>query len=565
MNKFKHMTFLCMQRLTNFPYIEEDFDALTNYELLCKVVEYLNKVIENENNQNDAINELAEAFNNLKSYVEEYFDNLDVQEEINNKLDEMAESGQLTDIIAQYLGLAGMITFNTVAEMKEATNLVNGSKCATLGYHEINDGGNSFYKVRTITNDDVVDEALIIELADDSLIAELITNEINPIQCGCYGDGTHDDTANFQKAANSGKAINLLSKTYLISSTITLNNFTQMTGNGTLSTKIKSTINNGSPIFQMTGTIQHFKIGNFYVDGQNNNCIGFDFSNPYDDCIFENIHFALLDNTAIKCGNSSTISQSLVISNCFIYGSDENNNNPLISLEKCYETNLNNSKLLFRSGHRGTAACLYCKNTYDLTAIGNSFAFTSNFAILFDGESRYNRLVGNTYEDITNAEGIIHFNGTNNDDGQYNIVIESPYYNTEEIVKCTNTTGTIAIGVKCDGGRRNFAISSQTLMNEPYTNNYFYNDGRYTYTKGFGFTNYLDERRFQLYCEDSQYGDNGLHIKDLKTNTDVKFKPKAMDVGYNGYRIGLSSPDGSVKKYIGIDNNGDLTLYDNTV
>ena len=28
--------------LQNFPFIEEDFDSLTTYELICKVVEYLN-------------------------------------------------------------------------------------------------------------------------------------------------------------------------------------------------------------------------------------------------------------------------------------------------------------------------------------------------------------------------------------------------------------------------------------------------------------------------------------------------------------------------------------------
>ena len=98
---FKKMTFLCMQRLTNFPYIEADFDALTNYELLCKVVEYLNKVIANENAQNDAINELAEAFTNLKNYVDNYFDNLDVQDEINNKLDSLVEDGTISEIINQ--------------------------------------------------------------------------------------------------------------------------------------------------------------------------------------------------------------------------------------------------------------------------------------------------------------------------------------------------------------------------------------------------------------------------------------------------------------------------------
>ena len=45
-NKLTPFRFFC---LTNFPFIEEDFDSLTNYELLCKIVEYLNKVINTTN------------------------------------------------------------------------------------------------------------------------------------------------------------------------------------------------------------------------------------------------------------------------------------------------------------------------------------------------------------------------------------------------------------------------------------------------------------------------------------------------------------------------------------
>lgn len=179
MNNFKNMTYLCMQRLTNFPYIEEDFDALTNYELLCKVVEYLNNVIVNENNQNDAINELATSFIELKNYV----DNLDLQEEVNNKLDEMYESGQLSDLVAQYLGLAGIIGFDTVADMKLAENLVNGSKCQTLGFDNIKDGKGSLYRVRTVTSSDVVDNNNIIALHDNTLIAEKIDKFIKNNNC----------------------------------------------------------------------------------------------------------------------------------------------------------------------------------------------------------------------------------------------------------------------------------------------------------------------------------------------------------------------------------------------
>lgn len=88
--------------LQNFPFIEQDFDALTDYALLCKVVEYLNNVITNENALTESQTNLIAQFNTLKDYVDNYFDNLDVQEEINSKLDEMAEDGTLTTLIGAY-------------------------------------------------------------------------------------------------------------------------------------------------------------------------------------------------------------------------------------------------------------------------------------------------------------------------------------------------------------------------------------------------------------------------------------------------------------------------------
>ncbi|MBO7695213.1 MAG: hypothetical protein J6T10_21535 [Methanobrevibacter sp.] len=100
---FKKLVLLSMQTLTNFPYIEEDFDALTNYELLCKVVEEMNKVIENQNTTNQSVIELYNAFNILKTFVDNYFENLNVQTEINHKLDEMAEDGSLLLLIKNYV------------------------------------------------------------------------------------------------------------------------------------------------------------------------------------------------------------------------------------------------------------------------------------------------------------------------------------------------------------------------------------------------------------------------------------------------------------------------------
>lgn len=89
--------------IENFPFIEADFDAITNYELYCKIVEYLNNVIYNQNQVQDLGSELVAGYNDVVDYVNDYFDNLDVQEEINTKLDKMAEDGSLGTLLQQYV------------------------------------------------------------------------------------------------------------------------------------------------------------------------------------------------------------------------------------------------------------------------------------------------------------------------------------------------------------------------------------------------------------------------------------------------------------------------------
>ncbi len=96
-------------------------DSISYYELLNKVVVYLNNVISDFNtvaenfdnldaafdtlqeSYNDTKNALLSAYDQLQSYVNNYFDNLDVQEEINNKLDEMAEDGSLSDLLEPFI------------------------------------------------------------------------------------------------------------------------------------------------------------------------------------------------------------------------------------------------------------------------------------------------------------------------------------------------------------------------------------------------------------------------------------------------------------------------------
>lgn len=74
-------------------------DSLSYYELLCKVVAYLNTTMQNVNVLHDDVQNLYEAYTQLQRYVNNYFDNLDVQEEIDNKLDRMVEDGTLAAIV----------------------------------------------------------------------------------------------------------------------------------------------------------------------------------------------------------------------------------------------------------------------------------------------------------------------------------------------------------------------------------------------------------------------------------------------------------------------------------
>lgn len=78
-------------------------DSLSYYELLCKVVDYLNKAMEDVETLHGDVTSLLSTYVKLQSYVNNYFSTLDVQEEINNKLDSMAKDGSLTNLIRAYI------------------------------------------------------------------------------------------------------------------------------------------------------------------------------------------------------------------------------------------------------------------------------------------------------------------------------------------------------------------------------------------------------------------------------------------------------------------------------
>ena len=265
--------------IENFPFLEDSIDAIDNYQLFCKLGKEINI-------DRDAINKLGVQVEGIT----DWFDDLDVQEEVNKKLDEMAESGELEEIITAYLNTNALICFNTVNNMKTAENLVDGSYARTLGFYEIDDKGGATYKIRNITNDDVIDNMFIIALNDEQneLIAELITTDnMNIKQFGIYENDSDDD---------SDKLNALLVKAKLLS--------IKLVGNNAFC-KITKTIN--IPVYSYLDNIKlDFYSGSYtnnyamYVNS-NNTHNSWEQSYPYEFGKISNCEFKNNTNTDLNC------------------------------------------------------------------------------------------------------------------------------------------------------------------------------------------------------------------------------------------------------------------------
>jgi len=142
---------------TNYIYkaIPLAFDeSMSYYETLCGLLSYLKDTIMPAlNNNADALIEVQNLITQLQNYVENYFENLDVQEEINNKLDEMAENGTLAEIIEDYA---------SIPELTERIEEVN-----TNLMQQINDTNNNLNNLELQVNNTI----------DDNM--EDITNTLN--------------------------------------------------------------------------------------------------------------------------------------------------------------------------------------------------------------------------------------------------------------------------------------------------------------------------------------------------------------------------------------------------
>lgn len=137
MKNYKELSYFKKWTLENYPFIEADFDAITEYQLFCKIVEYLNKVIYNEKLTEQAIEELEAEFLKLKEYVDQYLTDIsDIKEEVQAIENSMAVLTQsIIDLNNKIDGVD-----SKVANLKTYTdNLVNESYQILKNYVDAQD------------------------------------------------------------------------------------------------------------------------------------------------------------------------------------------------------------------------------------------------------------------------------------------------------------------------------------------------------------------------------------------------------------------------------------------
>ena len=109
---------------------------------------------------------------------------------------------------------------NTITDLKNS-NFKNGDIVKTLGYYNINDGGDGYYIVRIKEESDIEDNGLI-HFLNNNLVAELmvIDKEINILQFGAKNDKSRDIGLLVNNLLSKYKSVYIPKGKYLVENTI---------------------------------------------------------------------------------------------------------------------------------------------------------------------------------------------------------------------------------------------------------------------------------------------------------------------------------------------------------
>lgn len=157
---------------SNIPAVYDN--TMSYYEELTSLIKYLESVVlpaVNENSQ--SVTELANLYKELKEFVDNYFENLDVQEEINNKLDKMVEDGTFASLIAPYIDKISYIKVSDYYDTNDYIDLPNLYNIAQAQNKSIYIDGTYKVKDNNMTINDY------IEIFGGKLIVDSFESTVN--------------------------------------------------------------------------------------------------------------------------------------------------------------------------------------------------------------------------------------------------------------------------------------------------------------------------------------------------------------------------------------------------
>jgi hypothetical protein len=139
------------------------------------------------------------------------------------------------------------------------------------------------------------------------------------------------------------------------------------------------------------------------------------------------------------------------------------------------------------------------------------------------------------------------------------------YYSAPDKIMCSNECNGFFVGMSSTGGRRNmvFNVNDPNVISSTGNNKVTSDNGLFT-SNGFGLMNYEGIQKYQLKSNDSATADYGIQLLLNNSNKrlDINLPHNFMGMNTPGFRIKLVSPDGTKIKYLGLNNNGEIGLFD---
>ena len=193
-------------------------DSLSYYELLCKIADYLNKTMSNVNELNTDVQQLDSWAKQLQEWVDAYFDDLNVQEEINNKLDQLVENGTLQEMVDSVFQVLTQEIQGISDDLTNISNnavMKNGSEQVTWGNlsqdvkDKLQSGSAPVLEPNSVNTSNIIDGAVKFSKLNSELQNSMYFNMMETFEAdlvgGCFnGDVGEEPSVVLVNSFNRG-------------------------------------------------------------------------------------------------------------------------------------------------------------------------------------------------------------------------------------------------------------------------------------------------------------------------------------------------------------------------